>query len=294
MILFLGDTHGDRLLFRVLEKAHKQGITDVIQTGDFGIHWPTGRPCPYYQYFQKRDVIKPRPGPRVYTCGGNHDAYHKIEELIERGQCDGNQVYYTPRCSFVHRGSILNIQGLNIMFLGGAESSDCNPTIPNEWEVTGGHPGRAQYPEPWKTKRAQAKRQYRAAPGAWWEQESITAEDIQRAETTLRKQSADIWVTHDGPTRARPHRVGGYATPSGVIVGNSAVLLDELYERTKIKPTHWFYGHHHKDTRLLDTATRFYCCGIVETNWHLHNRTAVNGYVLDPKTWMVQAWSVHG
>lgn len=282
MILFLGDTHGDRLIYKIDEVAQKQGITTIIQVGDFGIHWP-GQPggCRIAKYFQKRDRQE-RPGPTWYTCGGNHDNYTKLEELRTKHEQRPGFVSYSARCHYVERGSVIRLQGLDIMFLGGAESSDC------ESRLQDGYRGRAQYPEPWKNYRQHFKSTSPGqAPGAWWAEETPTEEQLQYASEQAQLIVPDIYVTHDCPTVVRPHRVGGAHTCDGTLTGRLAERLQELYELQA--PELWFYGHHHHHQRDQVQDTKFYGCGIADSN--ILN-PGPQGWVLDPDSKRVQAWKL--
>ena len=105
-ICFLGDVHG---LFKELDmflKLNKPNI--VLQCGDFG-YWP--------KFFKDRfDYLKDNPIP-IYFCDGNHEDYESLKNI----ECE---VY--PNIYYMKRTKILNINNLNIMFIGGAESIDGN------------------------------------------------------------------------------------------------------------------------------------------------------------------------
>lgn len=106
MIALLGDIHGD--FFMLSQKAHQakeKGATALIQVGDFG----------YYPRLlaKLRQLDLPLP---VYWIDGNHE----MHELF----LDSEETQTHENCFFVPRGSVLNIDGRRIAFMGGASSVD--------------------------------------------------------------------------------------------------------------------------------------------------------------------------
>lgn len=147
-VTFVGDIHGR---FDGIDRAVKSEQTEmVIQCGDFGI-WPN-----YYKTVKFNNINIP-----VYFCRGNHE-YHdlldtypqfaisnlktsnrfarpylkecrnlgskKIDSLLDINFKYGDNVYLCDN------GSILNLNGKNILFIGGAESIDKSfRTIGKSW-----------------------------------------------------------------------------------------------------------------------------------------------------------------
>ena len=286
MLLILGDTHADNDIIAIDQWIAKyfnprhpdDPITHVLQTGDFGISWP-GRPCKILHYFLKRDVRNPKENavPWIF-CGGNHDNYTKLKTLGREET--GTRTFYTPRVYHVARGHRLQIRDLDIMFIGGAESSDCHSHSPPGWaSQTSLWPGRAEYPREWKRRRRDA-----TPPSAWWREESL------RRVTSINignSPAPDMVISHDCPTRARPWRMTAGKTLGDVPLDQTPKYLDAIYqtwlERGQV-PQWWFYGHHHCDHIHREPDTRFACAGIVSERDRFNDKKQLNGYLFDPKT----------
>lgn len=106
MIGILGDIHGDfSMLSTNAHKAKQKGAVALIQVGDFG----------YYPRMitQLRQLDLPLP---VYWIDGNHE----MHELF----LDDENTQTHENVTFVPRGSILEIDGRRIAFMGGASSVD--------------------------------------------------------------------------------------------------------------------------------------------------------------------------
>lgn len=141
MLAFVGDVHGKfQHLNTVLASIPAEAT--VIQVGDFGA-WP--QPAP---------VIS-RP---VYFIDGNHEYFPWLKELQEPTQIWHNATY-------VPRGTVLELAGFRVGFLGGGESVD----------------------KVWRT------------PGFnWLPEESITQKDAERLLVNA-QGGLDVLVTHVPP-----------------------------------------------------------------------------------------------
>jgi UDP-2,3-diacylglucosamine pyrophosphatase LpxH len=106
MIGILGDIHGDFfVLGEKVRQAKAKGATAVIQVGDFG----------YYPRLiaQLRQLELALP---VYWIDGNHETHeHFLDE-------DNRKTH--ENCLFVPRGTVVEIDGRRIAFMGGASSVD--------------------------------------------------------------------------------------------------------------------------------------------------------------------------
>lgn len=141
MITFFGDVHGHWPIFKdMLKKVPEDDI--IIQVGDIGI-WPS----------VWDDISLPR---KVYFIEGNHEYYPYINGITEVTEIRPN-LYYCPR------GTILELDGRRVAFLGGAESID------------------------------KAWRRYRVD---WFPEESISLSDYHKFDNV---DSVDILVAHTPP-----------------------------------------------------------------------------------------------
>lgn len=115
MIIYAGDIHGRLHAIKAIDSyAIQNNIQNVIQVGDFAIHWNT-ESCPIAEYFNTRET-----GPTWWTCGGNHDNWPHWFSL----HSEGNLTELAKNCFYVHRGTTVEIDSRLHLFLGGAESID--------------------------------------------------------------------------------------------------------------------------------------------------------------------------
>lgn len=118
----IGDTHGD---FRYLELLIKQyKAKNVFICGDFG-YWPINDKefmCPFINNNAK-----------IYFCDGNHENHFALGKLLKK-YGKKNPIEVCENIYYMPRGSILNLNGKKILFMGGAESMDKHLRIPHfDW-----------------------------------------------------------------------------------------------------------------------------------------------------------------
>jgi len=173
MIAFIGDVHRefDRLAGAVSKLP--AGVEVAIQVGDLGLHSddlaPTGRGVP------------PLAHP-VYYVTGNHDyepSYRGVTRPTEMA----------PNLVFVPRGTVLELDGRRIAFLGGGDSV--------------------------------IDRAFRRDGVDWWPEERVTMADVARFEGVDR---VDLLVCHTPPTFVY-HFFGFSPDPSAMAVGQAWQLL---------------------------------------------------------------------
>lgn len=146
MITFVGDIHGYIHDLWWLVRDYSINADDVwIQVGDF---W-------FDPKISLDGIIFPN---KVYWIDGNHEIYSHIMGITEP-----TEVY--PNLIYVPRGTVMEIQGLTIGFLGGGESPDKD-----------------------SPKRIQGK--------TWWKEETISYADMMKFSDV---DSVDILVTHVPP-----------------------------------------------------------------------------------------------
>ncbi len=118
-ILLLGDVHGDyRILQMAVDEAIERKASAIIQVGDFGLF--PGNEQKFYQVCQS-DIP-------IYFIDGNHDDCTRWQNYDGVGKVFGNaNLYYVPR------GSVLELDGRTIAFMGGAASID------KHWRLKDGH-----------------------------------------------------------------------------------------------------------------------------------------------------------
>jgi len=106
MIKLVGDIHAEygRFIDDVRKVPEDQ---EIIQVGDFGF-WPS------YQDLWERPREKP-----VYVIDGNHEWFPIFEGITEPTELE---LY--PGVIYVPRGTVMEIDGVRVGFLGGASSVD--------------------------------------------------------------------------------------------------------------------------------------------------------------------------
>lgn len=209
MLAFLGDIHGEvHLLTRALDeiKENYPSVVALIQVGDFGIY-PSILPK-----FQRIDSHIP-----IYVIDGNHEHHTMVMHYTKPTEI-------APNIIFVPRGTVMELDGRTIGFLGGAASIDKN---------------------------------LRLRYGNHWSQfEEVTKQDIEKFDGV---ESVDILVTHTPPQNVIDLNFPKFDHRAWSIPANwhdpSARYVQALWERLN-KPTllcgHMHASIVHGSCRILD------------------------------------------
>lgn len=173
MIAFIGDVHRsfDSLAGAVAELP--SGIDVAIQVGDLGLHGDDLRAA---------GTGVPALARTVYYVTGNHD-----HEPWYRGIAQPTEM--APNLIYVPRGTVLELDGRRIAFLGGGDSI--------------------------------VDRAYRRRDVDWWPEERVTEADIARFHTVGR---VDLLVSHTPPSFVY-HYFGLPPDPSSLAVGQAWQML---------------------------------------------------------------------
>ena len=124
MILLLGDIHGNAgVLKQALDISKQSNAVAIIQLGDFGM-LPDNE-----EWFREniRDAHIP-----IYFIDGNHDDCRKWTKLEEVTRIwDDREHFYIPR------GTVMELDGRIVAFMGGASSIDKNIRLKNNmhWDA---------------------------------------------------------------------------------------------------------------------------------------------------------------
>ncbi|MBW3545117.1 MAG: metallophosphoesterase [Bacteroidetes bacterium] len=199
MLAFLGDIHGSMdALIRAHDyvKKQKHDVTAIIQVGDFGF---------YHEVMPKLQRIKPK--IPIYAIDGNHEDHSII--------CDYTEVTEIgPNIFFVPRGTVMELDGRKIGFIGGAASVD------KKWRLENGH--------------------------HWSWREQITDEDIAKFDEIT---ELDILVAHCPPQCVimrnfdQSQLQSWFGLPYGWI-DPSAISVEALWNR--LGRPKMFVGHMHR------------------------------------------------
>ena len=210
MIYFLGDIHGDfSKLERMLKAVEPEPDDIIIQVGDFGFypthieglkktHFPEGFPC------------------KIYIIDGNHEHFHYLYEGLDKNS--GPQEFH-KNMFYVPRGTVMEIDGYLIGFLGGADSVD------KSWR------------EPY---------------GKWYKEETITREELDTLYKNVGLRTLDVLVAHAAP----PQLITGFFAPLSLEywglpkgwVDTSSLMVMEAIET--LKPKKFVCGHMHKSVKF--------------------------------------------
>lgn len=216
---FFGDIHENYNSFlEFLSKLSMYKKIDIaIQTGDFGLSFKN------LNNINFETLTIP-----LYVIDGNHEDFNLINKpngLVLINELKKSNFFYQ------RRGSVINIDGNIIGFLGGALNVD------KKQKVLSGN--------------------------------VITNDNVNRAITDFNLFEPDIIVTHSCPSgigiglKGNPeHGFGiynyivmeGYDPGPNNDVGESE--LTRLWKNLKTKPKHWIFGHFHQfhQTKLGDTS----------------------------------------
>ena len=165
MILLLGDIHGDyRILHDAIQKAELVGASAIIQVGDFcmfrGGQTDLGAKL-WNNEKDFRNVVEKSNVP-VYFIDGNHDDCDRWLYYTEVTQVFDNAPFY-----YVPRGTVMELDGRTIAFMGGASS------INKQWSLRDGvH---------------------------WTPLEDIRQEDIDNLLKNAEGKKIDMFITHIPP-----------------------------------------------------------------------------------------------
>jgi len=221
MIALLGDIHGDfAVLYRMLQRLPKD--TPLVQVGDFG-YWPQT----FRQYMRECRIDR-----QFLFIDGNHDDVSRLTTYLTP-----QEVW--PYAMYVPRGTVVEVEGKQLLFVGGATSVD-----------------RHLRPS--------------AASGkinAWFPEEDVTDADVTRAlKNAEQVGKIDALIVHAPPISftqkhlaplqpPMPPRWGfshQWPTPQGDV---SAKKIEKLWVALDRPPL--FCGHIHRDAvdgnvRVLD------------------------------------------
>ena len=158
MILLLGDIHGDyKTLERAIDLAHKSDAKAIIQVGDFGLF--SGYGMANESHFRK--VLTTSKVP-VYFIDGNHDDCDRWLEYTEVTEVlTGSNLFYVPR------GTVMELDGRTVAFMGGAASID------KAWRLQDG--------------------------AHWTEKENISPQEVLNLYNNANGKKIDLFITHCPP-----------------------------------------------------------------------------------------------
>jgi Icc-related predicted phosphoesterase len=212
-LIITGDIHGE--FGRLNTFINKKKPDNLIICGDFA----------YYFFLDEdnTDKIKPH-NTKIYWLPGNHENWDMIEE--KHGRRGDSPVEIEKNIFYCPIGSATNIEGHEIMFIGGADSYD---------------------------------KQYRILGRDWWQQELLNQQDL---DYILQKNiKPDIICSHTCPKSFNVEDTFEYTDK---INDPSRIVLDMILK--ELKPKFWFFGHWHKYKTFLTQKLSWVALNMIPQN----------------------------
>lgn len=209
----LGDTHGNTSwALYALNKFHREGITKIIQVGDFGLYDTQSG----HGFLKRLNLLASQYGQTIYVTPGNHEDYDYINKL-EESTVEPGWLHVRSNILVAPRGHRWEWDEKSFVSLGGA------PSVDRAWRVAVQGPKRTH----------------------WWAEEAITPEDVA---LTIAGGYADVMVGHDAPfapsiqerIKGNPH---GFRKDDLDYAYAGRVLMDEAF--VGVKPKVFLHGHYH-------------------------------------------------
>ena len=228
-ILFLGDLHDNFNLINQYLKRFDIKDAYIIQVGDFGVGFTTFIKEKRTLEFVNNELIKRN--VFLYAIRGNHDYKPYFD----------NDPFGFTNIKLIKDYTVLNLEGKNILFIGGAVSIDRRMR---------------------KTKNQMiGKYDIKNGNESWWPDEIFSWEDDKLVDL----RDINIVVTHNAPDYCVPDNSNGFGSfVNQFIALDPALKLDLLNERREITMafqtikmnndiTNHYYGHFHRsDVTTID------------------------------------------
>ncbi len=242
-MIFIGDTHGNNGYIKMVIEAQDYRDMEMVHVGDFGVGF-IGMDQELKNLDALNDFMKER-NIIFHVIRGNHDNPHYF---------DGT--YLNTNLKLHPDYTVLNIEGKNILLVGGAISIDRVP--------------RRRYNQIEVAQNLHSEKRYH------WEGEKFVL-DREKLETM---RDINVVVTHTAPHYAKPFDVKGNWNWPPIVqqfidqgddrLGDDLVtercMLDEMYDildkNNYIED--WFYGHFHRNEYTNHGHTLFNMLGINE------------------------------
>jgi len=200
MIRIVGDVHALLGMFNELANRTPEDH-EIVQVGDFGV-WPTILSTHLKRVeFDQEDGLE----RRAYFIDGNHEHF---PTLWGAGRYQIHEVI--PNLIYIPRGEVMELDGRNVLFLGGGESPDM------QWRTEGVN---------------------------WFREETITYQDVNRIEAVMGE--VDIMITHVPPYEIGYHIFGG---DSPTEWNYSSKLVQAVWEN--LGQPDLYCGHFHMSKQI--------------------------------------------
>lgn len=217
MAIFLtGDCHADfRKIYNFADRMELNENDYIIVLGDMGLFWRNDRKDAdiFIRDFEERCNFN------LYFIDGNHENFKILNSL----PIDENGMgHISDHIKHLRRGCHYNIDGKDILSVGGADSVD----------------------------------KFRRVEGlSWWREEEITSKEIE----AIAADHYDYVLSHSCPLSIFEENKVYLCTLGNIVDDNDEefkktnIQLENLLQ--KIDFNHWYFGHYHVDLHLDDKFT---------------------------------------
>ena len=220
----LGDTHTNWYwMVRVLATAKENGISTIIQLGDFG-YWP--RAAKGAQFLQDVSDVLTRNHMQMWWLGGNHEDWDSIEGQVsdhDNWRTATDKIEVLPSLYYLPDGLTFTLRDKVFGVCGGGTSID---------------------------------EEYRSQGWDFFPQEIV----LESAVNSLSQHKLDILLTHDCGGTVLNHRYieSNRKLPNRIVAKTLTDdrLIGELRHNTA--PVLQFHGHHHYAHFFVDGATTIF------------------------------------
>lgn len=230
----MGDIHGN---FPLINQYRFAKGTNILQVGDFGLG--------FYERDEKtmsywnESWSTPKKSYHIYVIRGNHD---------DPKWFDGSNNGRWSNIHLVPDYTVLQIEGKNILCIGGARSADRSARVKRE---------DSRWPQ-----------------NPWFEGEGLSYDEDKLLRILGEYSRIDVVVTHCSPNIAFPFTEG--PTVADFALRDKYLLLEMRLERELLtrmydimlsigkEPSYWVYGHYHINHTEFIEGTKFICLGIGE------------------------------
>jgi Icc-related predicted phosphoesterase len=222
-MLILSDIHADTNSIMLWAKSNwMAGLHNekyCIQLGDFGFWFSNQTDASEERVLDYLEKVLEDNDKYLFTILGNHDCWPRYLALETCEDFGFKTWKLRERIHAIQPGEIVSLEGKTFLCIGGADSHD------KEW--------RAEYEK-------------LNGEAIWWEEETITNDDIVNAlkNLHLRNCKVDYVLTHC-PPETFVWKAELYPNP---IIANSEKQLEKILNVVKFK--HWYCGHVHMSANV--------------------------------------------
>lgn len=203
-ILLVGDIHASKYYMnRAMDHADEVGAERVFFLGDFG--WTFEQ-----KFLEACDAAADRTGLNVEFIDGNHEDF---DFLLSLPADDDGIRRVSDKVLHIPRGTVMELDGHHVLFMGGGVSVDKSWRIPHY---------------------------------DWWPQEEVTSEDYHRAIENAEGKDIHAVFAHDTPVLPRFSNKGpGSYFPTDALNDSAAHMALMKLVALEHQPKRWYHGHHH-------------------------------------------------